>query len=247
MFLLKNFTYKIKKPFLYIPNLSYPSKTGTTSWKKKSETATRKGFLFMFINVGMWRSSLISATACIKGSNLSKEASGESLHTLQRQNTEILKQRFPEKEYQGLSPNFHIYASVSDLYIPTIPTLLEEICRPILGLYKSLTDAIPRKGIHKWDFRCSVASAMRKFLILLSHSIHASIKTQNIFLKIIRNKCIFLIIKIEHPSVYFRVYAYFKWNSFQIFLGKLSHTIHVKKCRGFTGNQIESFCISLLV
>jgi hypothetical protein len=62
--------------------------------------------------------------------------------TLQRQNTEILKQIFPEKEYRGLSPNFHIHASVSDLYISTIclPILLEEICRPILGLYKSLTD-----------------------------------------------------------------------------------------------------------
>ncbi len=57
---------------------------------------------------------------------------------LQRQNTEILKQIFPEKEYQGVSPNFHIHASVSDLYIPTIglPILLEEICRLILGLYK---------------------------------------------------------------------------------------------------------------
>ncbi len=60
-------------------------------------------------------------------------------HSLQRQNTEISKQG---KEYWGLSPNFHIHASVSDLYIPTIgrPILLEEICRPILGLYKSLTD-----------------------------------------------------------------------------------------------------------
>jgi hypothetical protein len=40
------------------------------------------------------------------------------------------------------SQNFHIYVSVSDLYIPTIglPILLEEICRLILGLYKSLTD-----------------------------------------------------------------------------------------------------------
>ncbi len=59
--------------------------------------------------------------------------------TLQRQNTEISKQIFPEKEYRGLSPNFHIHASVSDLYIPTIglPTLLEEIYRQILGLYKS--------------------------------------------------------------------------------------------------------------
>jgi hypothetical protein len=44
--------------------------------------------------------------------------------------------------YRGLSPNFHIHASVSDLNIPTIclTILLEEICRPILGLYKSLTD-----------------------------------------------------------------------------------------------------------
>ena len=33
---------------------------------------------------------------------------------------------FPEKEYRGLSPSFHIHASVSDLYIPTIglPILL---------------------------------------------------------------------------------------------------------------------------
>jgi hypothetical protein len=59
---------------------------------------------------------------------------GLHVHTLQRQNTEILKQIFPEKEYRGLSPNFHIHASVSDLYIPTIglPILLEEICRTIL-------------------------------------------------------------------------------------------------------------------
>ncbi len=61
---------------------------------------------------------------------------------LQRQNTKISKQIFQEKEYRGLGPNFHIHASVSDLYIHTIglPTLLEEVCRPILGLYKSLTD-----------------------------------------------------------------------------------------------------------
>ncbi len=66
----------------------------------------------------------------------------EHWYTLQRQNTEISKQIFPEKEYHGLIPNFRIHASVSDLYIPTIglPILLEEICRPILGLYKSLTD-----------------------------------------------------------------------------------------------------------
>jgi hypothetical protein len=37
--------------------------------------------------------------------------------TLQRQNTEISKQIFPEKEYRGLSPNVHIHVSVSDLYM----------------------------------------------------------------------------------------------------------------------------------
>jgi hypothetical protein len=64
------------------------------------------------------------------------------LPALQRQNTEISKQIFPKKEYRGLSPNFYIHASVSYFYIPTIglPILLEEIGRPILGLYKSLTD-----------------------------------------------------------------------------------------------------------
>jgi hypothetical protein len=60
----------------------------------------------------------------------------------QRKNAENLKQIFPEKEYRGLSPNFHIHVSVSELYIPTmgLPFLLEEICGPILGIYKSLTD-----------------------------------------------------------------------------------------------------------
>jgi hypothetical protein len=37
---------------------------------------------------------------------------------------------------------FHIHVSVSGLYIPTIdvPILLQEICGPILGIYKLLTD-----------------------------------------------------------------------------------------------------------
>ncbi len=63
-------------------------------------------------------------------------------HTLQRQNAENLKQIFPEKEYRGLSPNFHIHVYVSELYISTMGLhfLLEEICGPILGIYKSLTD-----------------------------------------------------------------------------------------------------------
>jgi hypothetical protein len=39
---------------------------------------------------------------------------------LQRQNDENLKQIFPGKEYRGLSPNFHIHVSVSELYISTM-------------------------------------------------------------------------------------------------------------------------------
>ncbi len=65
-----------------------------------------------------------------------------TLYTLQRTNTENSKQIFTEKELRGHSPNFHIHVSMSDLYIPTIgqPILLKEICRPILGICKSLTD-----------------------------------------------------------------------------------------------------------
>jgi hypothetical protein len=37
--------------------------------------------------------------------------------TLQRENTEISKQIFPEKKYRGLSPYFHIHASVWEIYI----------------------------------------------------------------------------------------------------------------------------------
>ncbi len=64
--------------------------------------------------------------------------------TLQRQNAENLKQVFPEKEYRGLSLNFYIHVSLSELHIPTmgLPFLLEEICGPIRGINKSLTDTL---------------------------------------------------------------------------------------------------------
>jgi hypothetical protein len=50
------------------------------------------------------------------------------LSTLPRHNTETSKHIFPEKELRGLSPNFYIHVSVSDLYIPTIglPILRQE-------------------------------------------------------------------------------------------------------------------------
>jgi hypothetical protein len=60
---------------------------------------------------------------------MTKKSNYQLVCALQRQNAENLKQIFPEKEYRGLSPNFHIYVSVSELYIPTmgLPFLLEEI------------------------------------------------------------------------------------------------------------------------
>jgi hypothetical protein len=74
-----------------------------------------------------------------------RETEEERRCDLKRHNTEISKQIFPEKEYRGLSPNFHIHVSVSDLYIPTmgLPILLEEICtvdRSWDYICKSLTD-----------------------------------------------------------------------------------------------------------
>jgi hypothetical protein len=68
---------------------------------------------------------------------------------LQRTNTEDLKHIFPEKELRGHSPNFHIHVSESDSYIPTIdlPVLLQEICGPILRIYKSLKDT----ELGNWD------------------------------------------------------------------------------------------------
>jgi hypothetical protein len=67
-------------------------------------------------------------------------------HALQRHSTENSKQIeiFLEMELRGLSPNFHIHVSVSDLYIPTIglPILLPETMWTDRGnIYcKSLTD-----------------------------------------------------------------------------------------------------------
>ncbi len=48
----------------------------------------------------------------------------------------------PFWELRGLTPNFHIYVSVSDLYIPRIgPHIsLQQNGRPVLEIYKSLTD-----------------------------------------------------------------------------------------------------------
>ena len=65
------------------------------------------------------------------------------ISTLQRTNTENRKQIFLEKELRGHSPNVQMHVYESGLYIPTIelPILLQEICGPILGIYKSRTES----------------------------------------------------------------------------------------------------------
>ncbi len=55
---------------------------------------------------------------------------------------------FPEKKPRGLSSNFHIHVSVSNLYIPIIGLpIFSRIGRPIAGIYKSLTET----WIRNWE------------------------------------------------------------------------------------------------
>jgi hypothetical protein len=78
----------------------------------------------MNVEIGLWTSNSFSGDICFKFSVLvhcnvePKENSlfSLSLAALQRKNANNLKQILPEKEYRGLSPNFHIHVSVSELY-----------------------------------------------------------------------------------------------------------------------------------
>ncbi len=74
-----------------------------------------------------------------------------------------------EQELCGLSTNFHIHVSMSDLYIPRSvchSTEWKYVVQSWEYINRSQTHecgnwdwgrAIPRKGIHKWVFLCSVA------------------------------------------------------------------------------------------
>ncbi len=92
----------------------------------------------------------------------------ENSCTLQRQNTEISKKIFPEKEYRGSVP---ISTFMHPWVIYIFPRSVCLLCwkkyvdRSWDYINRSQTQecgnwgwgrAIPRKGIHKWDFRCSV-------------------------------------------------------------------------------------------
>ncbi len=86
---------------------------------------------------------------------------------------------FPKQNYNVLSPNSYTPISVSNLYISRIGLsilLQPNMCGPILGIQyinRSQTHecgnwdggrGIPRKGIHKWDFRCSCPLTYLPFL-----------------------------------------------------------------------------------
>ncbi len=110
-------------------------------------------------------------------------------NTLQRTNIENWMQIFSEKDLRGHSPHFHIHVSVRAIYIflrSNCPFLhvMQEICGQIKGIYKSLTDtwmlklgrSIPRKGRHKWDFRCSIwcIRVFLRLLFLIFRCVHAA-------------------------------------------------------------------------
>jgi hypothetical protein len=105
---------------------------------------------------------------------------------LQRTNIENSKQIFSEKELRGHFPNIY-HVSVSDLYeyIPTIdlPILLQEILyvdRSWEYINRSQTHesgnldwgrAIPRNGVHKGGFRCSVVRRLESSKSVLGHCV----------------------------------------------------------------------------
>ena len=81
-----------------------------------------------------------------------------------------MKLLFPKQNYNVLSPYSYTLIYLWEIYIfPGSVCLFccREICGPILGIYKLLSDthecgnwdwdrAISRKGMHNWDFPCSV-------------------------------------------------------------------------------------------
>ncbi len=70
--------------------------------------------------------------------SVERSVDGMKLHTLQRTNTEDLKQLFPEKKLRGHSPNFHIHVSLSDLYCIFPPSICLSFSRKYVD--RSLTD-----------------------------------------------------------------------------------------------------------
>ncbi len=77
------------------------------------------------------------------------------------------RNKYSQKRNIGVSVPISTFMCLWAVYLfpPAIGLLilLEEICRPILGLYKyECWNWGWGKGIHKWDFRCSVEAGWGK-------------------------------------------------------------------------------------
>ncbi len=77
---------------------------------------------FLFNNRFVWRLKKYLSQTCVSVNhkNISVNKHVRNIYTLQRKNAKNWKQIFPEKEYRGLSPDFHIHVSVSELYMYTV-------------------------------------------------------------------------------------------------------------------------------
>ncbi len=73
----------------------------------------------------------------------------------------------PEKELRCFSPNFHIHVSVRDLYIPGISPHIScsRIGKPIVGIYKSITDTWMWK-LGVWPSNSFSGNICLEFLVL---------------------------------------------------------------------------------
>ena len=76
------------------------------------------------------------------------------------------------RELRGLSPNFHIHVSVSDLYIPRIGPHIScsRIGRSIVGICKSLTDTWMWK-LRLWPRNSFSGNICFEFLVLVLCSV----------------------------------------------------------------------------
>jgi hypothetical protein len=115
-----------------------------------------------------WRFRVTIYMSCKKSTHAPVFYKSRSLRifysTLQRQNAENLKQIFPEKEYRGLSPNFHIHVNYIFPRWVCLFCWRKYVDRSWEYITRSQTHecgnwgwgrTIPRKGIYKRNCRCS--------------------------------------------------------------------------------------------
>jgi hypothetical protein len=96
-------------------------------------------FTFLTVQITFFKRDLADFDVFKLEFSLSNFYMKESLHC-----NEYPIYAFLEKELRDLSPNFHIYVSVSDIYTVFPESVYIFSCsridRPIVGIYKSLTD-----------------------------------------------------------------------------------------------------------